>query len=59
MKTLEKKEMKNIQGGDQHGCYDNHNGTTSCYAIYDNGWACTGMYEYSGKTIELECFQAI
>jgi len=57
MKKLEKKEMKAIQGGG-HGCSSNGNGITYCYAIYDNGWACTGSYTYSGETISLECFQA-
>ena len=56
MKKLEKKEMKNIQGG-YGGCFDNHNGTTSCYEIYPNNWACSGMYKYSGETIALDCFQ--
>lgn len=59
MKKLEKKEMKGIQGGYQHGCHDNGNGTTSCYAIYDNGWACSGTYTYGGATTYLECFQAL
>jgi len=57
MKKLEKKEMKSIQGG-YGGCFDNGNGTTSCWVVYKNGWACSGTYTYSGATTYLECFQA-
>ena len=53
MKTLDKKEMKNVIGG--LACGDNGNGTTSCWNINKDGSFCRGDYSYSGETLAMHC----
>jgi len=54
MKTLEKKELKNVTGGLALYCSPSGLGTTHCYYINGNT-QCWGDYGWDGSTIQLVC----
>ena len=55
MKTLDKKEMKNVIGG--LACVVNNDGTTTtCFNTSKDGKTfCAGTYSFSGETLQLFC----
>jgi len=55
MKTLEKKELKKIQGGFLMNCSSAGFNKTHCWIYYDNGYQCAGDYDWFGNVKRLEC----